>query len=212
MKAAIGPGTTFGNYRVDSLLGRGGMGVVYLATDESLERPVALKLIAPELVQNEQFRARFLREPKLAASLDHPNVIPIYEAWEHQGQLYLAMRYVKGTDLRALLEREGKLSAERTIEVVAQIAGALDAAHERGLVHRPQWRSHAGRGPHHAHDSEGSGAGPRGENSPESDPLAAGAQAVRAQLSHRVHVDLVGRVAARAGALEEGRQLVEGRL
>jgi ABC-type branched-subunit amino acid transport system substrate-binding protein/predicted Ser/Thr protein kinase len=136
MKAAIGPGTTFGTYRVESLLGRGGMGVVYLATDESLERPVALKLIAPELVQNEQFRARFLREPKLAASLDHPNVIPIYEAGEHDGQLYLAMRYVKGTDLRALLEREGKLSAERTIEVIAQIAGALDAAHERGLVHR----------------------------------------------------------------------------
>ncbi len=136
MKAAIGPGTTFGTYSVESLLGRGGMGVVYLATDESLERPVALKLIAPELVQNEQFRARFLREPKLAASLDHPNVIPIYDAGEHDGQLYLAMRYVKGTDLRALLEREGKLSVERTIEVIAQIAGALDAAHERGLVHR----------------------------------------------------------------------------
>jgi ABC-type branched-subunit amino acid transport system substrate-binding protein/streptogramin lyase len=136
MKAAIGPGTTFGTYRVDSLLGRGGMGVVYLATDVSLERPVALKLIAPELVANEQFRARFLREPKLAASLDHPNVIPIYDAGEHDGQLYLAMRYVKGTDLRALLERDGKLPAERTIEVVAQIAGALDAAHQRGLVHR----------------------------------------------------------------------------
>jgi ABC-type branched-subunit amino acid transport system substrate-binding protein/predicted Ser/Thr protein kinase len=136
MKAAIGPGTTFGTYRVESLLGRGGMGVVYLATDESLERPVALKLIAPELVQNEQFRARFLREPKLAASLDHPNVIPIYEAGEHEGQLYLAMRYVKGTDLRAALERDGKLTPERTIDLLAQIAGALDAAHERGLVHR----------------------------------------------------------------------------
>jgi ABC-type branched-subunit amino acid transport system substrate-binding protein/streptogramin lyase/predicted Ser/Thr protein kinase len=136
MKAAFTPGTTFANYRVESLLGRGGMGVVYLAHDPSLERPVALKLIAPELVQNPDFRQRFLREPKLAASLDHPNVIPIYEAGEHDGQLYLAMRYVKGTDLRALLEREGKLSAERTIEVIAQIAGALDAAHERGLVHR----------------------------------------------------------------------------
>jgi ABC-type branched-subunit amino acid transport system substrate-binding protein/DNA-binding beta-propeller fold protein YncE/predicted Ser/Thr protein kinase len=136
MKAAFTPGTTFASYRVESLLGRGGMGVVYLAQDPSLERPVALKLIAPELVQDEDFRARFLREPKLAASLDHPNVIPIYEAGEHDGQLYLAMRYVKGTDLRALLEREGKLSAERAIEVVGQIAGALDAAHERGLVHR----------------------------------------------------------------------------
>jgi ABC-type branched-subunit amino acid transport system substrate-binding protein/predicted Ser/Thr protein kinase len=136
MKAAFTPGTTFASYRVESLLGRGGMGVVYLAYDPSLERPVALKLIAPELVQNPDFRQRFLREPKLAASLDHPNVIPIYEAGEHEGQLYLAMRYVKGTDLRAALEREGKLDAQRTIEVLAQVAGALDAAHERGLVHR----------------------------------------------------------------------------
>ena len=136
MKAAFGPGTTFSNYRVDSLLGRGGMGVVYLAHDESLERPVALKLIAPELLQDDEFRARFLREPKLAASLDHPNVIPIYEAGEYEGQLYLAMRYVKGTDLRATLEREGRLSPERAIGVLAQVAAALDAAHQRRLVHR----------------------------------------------------------------------------
>ncbi|MET0810180.1 MAG: protein kinase [Thermoleophilaceae bacterium] len=136
MKAAFTPGTTFASYRVESLLGRGGMGVVYLAHDPSLERPVALKLIAPELVQNPDIRQRFLREPRLAASLDHPNVIPIYEAGEHEGQLYLAMRYVKGSDLRAALERDGKLTPERTIEVLAQVAGALDAAHERGLVHR----------------------------------------------------------------------------
>jgi ABC-type branched-subunit amino acid transport system substrate-binding protein/predicted Ser/Thr protein kinase len=136
MKAAFGPGTTFSNYRVDSLLGRGGMGVVYLARDLSLERPVALKLIAPELAQDQQFRARFLREPKLAASLDHPNVIPIYEAGEDEGQLYLVMRYVEGTDLKTTLERDGKLASDRTIELLAQVAGALDAAHERGLVHR----------------------------------------------------------------------------
>jgi ABC-type branched-subunit amino acid transport system substrate-binding protein len=136
MKAAFGPGTTVSNYRVDSVLGRGGMGVVYLARDLSLERPVALKLIAPELVQDEEFRTRFLREPKLAASLDHPNVIPIYEAGELDGQLYLAMRYVKGTDLRTTLELDGKLTPERTIEILSQVAGALDAAHERGLVHR----------------------------------------------------------------------------
>jgi ABC-type branched-subunit amino acid transport system substrate-binding protein/predicted Ser/Thr protein kinase len=136
MATAFTPGKTFASYRVESLLGRGGMGVVYLAHDPSLERPVALKLIAPDLVQDEAFRARFLREPKLAASLDHPNVIPIYEAGEHDGQLYLAMRYVKGTDLRAALQQEGKLTPERTIEVLAQIAEALDAAHERGLVHR----------------------------------------------------------------------------
>ena len=136
MKAAFTPGTAFAGYRVDSVIGRGGMGVVYLARDLSLERPVALKLIAPELLHDERFRARFLREPRLAASLDHPNVIPIYEAGEHDGQLYLAMRYVKGTDLRTALEEAGRFEPERAIEVLAQVAGALDAAHRRGLVHR----------------------------------------------------------------------------
>ncbi len=136
MKAAFIPGMTFAGYRVDSLIGRGGMGVVYLATDLSLERPVALKLIAPELAEDQHFRSRFLREPRLAASLDHPNVIPIYEAGERDGRLYLAMRYVEGSDLRTLVERDGKLSPERALRVLAQVAGALDAAHRRGLVHR----------------------------------------------------------------------------
>ena len=136
MKATFTPGTAFAGYRVDSLVGRGGMGVVYRATDLSLGRPVALKLIAPELSEDERFRARFLREPRLAASLDHPNVIPIYEAGEHEGQLYLAMRYVAGTDLKTTLERDGKLAPDRTIELLAQVASALDAAHERALVHR----------------------------------------------------------------------------
>ena len=132
----IAPGTTFAGYRVETLVGRGGMGVVYRATDLSLERPVALKLVAPELAEDGRFRERFLREPRLAASLDHPHVIPIYEAGEHDGQLYLAMRFVEGSDLRTLLEREGKLSPERTLAVLAQIADALDAAHRRALVHR----------------------------------------------------------------------------
>ena len=136
MKAAFTPGTTFAGYRVESLVGRGGMGVVYRAIDLSLERPVALKLIAPELAEDEPFRARFLREPRLAASLDHPNVIPIYEAGEHDGQLYLAMRFVEGDDLRSVLDREGKLSPERTLRILAQVADALDAAHRRALVHR----------------------------------------------------------------------------
>ena len=109
MNVTFNSGTAFANYRVESPLGRGGMGVVYCARDLSLDRPVALKLIAPELAQDEQFRARFLREPRLAASLDHPNVIPIYEAGEHDGQLYLAMRYVEGTDLKTALKGEGKL-------------------------------------------------------------------------------------------------------
>ena len=136
MKAAFTPGSTFAGYRVEALVGRGGMGVVYRATDLSLERPVALKLIAPELAGDERFRSRFLREPRLAASLDHPNVIPIYEAGEHDGQLYLAMRFVEGSDLRTLLDGEGKLSPERTLEILAQVAGALDSAHRRALVHR----------------------------------------------------------------------------
>ena len=136
MKAAFTPGTTFAGYRVEALVGRCGMGVVYRATDLSLERPVALKLIAPELADDERFRSRFLREPRLAASLDHPNVIPIYDAGEHDGQLYLAMRFVDGSDLRTLLDTEGKLPPERTVEILAQVAGALDSAHRRALVHR----------------------------------------------------------------------------
>ena len=136
MRAAISPGMIFAGYRVEELVGRGGMGVVYRATDLSLERPVALKLVAPELAEDERFRERFLREPRLAASLDHPHVIPIYEAGEHDGQLYLAMRFVEGSDLRRILEREEKLSPERTLAVLAQVADALDAAHRRALVHR----------------------------------------------------------------------------
>ncbi len=136
MSVTVGPGSTFAGYLVESLVGRGGMGVVYRATDLSLQRPVALKLIAPKLAQDERFRARFLREPRLAASLDHPNVIPIYEAGEHDGQLYLVMRFVEGSDLKTALEREQRLSPERVVAVLAQVAGALDAAHRRGLVHR----------------------------------------------------------------------------
>ncbi len=98
----------FAGYRVEALVGRGGMGVVYRATDLSLERPVALKLVAPELAEDARFRERFLREPRLAASLDHPHVIPIYEAGEHDGQLYLAMRFVEGSDLQNDSRARGK--------------------------------------------------------------------------------------------------------
>jgi YVTN family beta-propeller protein len=136
MTAAVTPGAMVGRYRVDSLIGRGGMGVVYRATDVSLERPVALKLIAPELADNEHFRGRFLKESRLAASLDHPAVVPIYEAGDRDGQLFLAMRYVEGSDLRTLLKRERTLTPQRAVAVLAQVAGALDVAHRRGLVHR----------------------------------------------------------------------------
>jgi streptogramin lyase len=128
-------GTELLGYRIEELIGRGGMGVVYRAYDLRLKRNVALKLIAPELSADERFRERFLAESELAASLDHPNVIPIYNAGEHEGQLYLAMRYVEGSDLKALL-REGPLDPGRAIAICRQAAAALDAAHARGLVHR----------------------------------------------------------------------------
>jgi serine/threonine protein kinase len=136
VSVAIGPGSTFGGYRIESLLGRGGMGVVYRGTDLALDRPVALKLVAPELAEDDRFRRRFAEEPRLAAALDHPHVVPIYEAGEHEGQLFLAMRYVEGSDLKTVLEREGRLAPERALAVLTQVADALDAAHRRGLVHR----------------------------------------------------------------------------
>ena len=129
-------GTSLAGYRIDALIGRGGMGVVYRATDRSLGRPVALKLIVPELAEDERFRHRFLEESRIAASLDHANVVPVYEAGEVDGQLFLAMRYVEGADLRTLLRREGGLEPERALALLEQIAGALDAAHRGGLVHR----------------------------------------------------------------------------
>ena len=123
-------------YELGELIGRGGMGVVYRATDVKLQRPVALKLIVPELAEDARFRKRFIDESRLAASLDHASVVPIYEAGEQDGQLFLAMRYVDGSDLRTLLERDGPLTLERTLALLGQIASALDAAHRSGLVHR----------------------------------------------------------------------------
>jgi YVTN family beta-propeller protein len=129
-------GTELAGYRIDALLGRGGMGVVYLAEDLRLKRRVALKLVSPELAADEAFRERFLAESELAASIDHPNIVPIYEAGETDGGLlFIAMRYVEGDDLRARL-RQGPLGPGETISLLAQVAAALDAAHARGLVHR----------------------------------------------------------------------------
>ena len=129
-------GTELAGYRIERLLGRGGMSVVYLAEDTRLERKVALKLLAPELSEDERFRERFLRESKLAASLDHPNVIPIYEAGDHDGTLFIAMRFVEGSDLKRLLAEEGRLEPARAVGILERVADALDAAHKRGLVHR----------------------------------------------------------------------------
>jgi serine/threonine protein kinase len=126
----------FAGYRIDSRVGRGGMGVVYRATDLSLERTVALKVLAEELAREPGFQRRFVDESKLAASLDHPNVIPIYAAGEHDGVLYIAMRFVPGHDLRTVLHEHQRLEPERAARLVAQVASALDAAHAHGLVHR----------------------------------------------------------------------------
>jgi tRNA A-37 threonylcarbamoyl transferase component Bud32/streptogramin lyase len=129
-------GTELGGYRIESRLGRGGMSVVYLAHHLGLKRRVALKILAPELAEDQRFRERFIRESEMAASLDHPNIVPIYEAGEAGGSLYIAMRFVDGTDLGALIRTEGPLDPVLAGRIVAQVADALDAAHARGLIHR----------------------------------------------------------------------------
>ena len=128
-------GTEVADYRIESLLGFGGMSVVYLAEDLRLKRKVALKLLAARLAEDESFRDRFLRESELAASIDHPNIVPIYEAGTTGDLLFIAMRYVEGRDLKERLQR-GRLDAGEAIGILAQVASALDAAHAHGLVHR----------------------------------------------------------------------------
>jgi serine/threonine-protein kinase len=130
------PGAEIAGCRIEAVAGRGGMGIVYRATQLSLGRPVALKLIAPERAGDAGFRERFERESRLAAAIDHPNVIPVYGAGEEAGHLYLVMRYVAGTDLQALLARERRLEPGRVAAILGQVAAALDAAHAAGLVHR----------------------------------------------------------------------------
>jgi serine/threonine protein kinase/DNA-binding SARP family transcriptional activator len=130
------PGTEVAGYRIERTLGRSGMSVVYLAEHDWLQRKVALKVLAPQLAEDERFRDRFVRESRLAASLDHPNVIPIFEAGASGGDLFIAMRYVEGTDLRTLLREGGPLEPGRAVAIIRQVAAALDAAHEQGLVHR----------------------------------------------------------------------------
>jgi hypothetical protein len=129
-------GADFVGYRIEELIGRGGMGVVYRAYDLRLKRTIALKLVAPELALDEGFRARFARETELAMGLEHPNVIPIYDAGDVDGRLYLAMRLIEGPDLRGILRSEGALPSTRAYAICRQVAAALDAAHAKGLVHR----------------------------------------------------------------------------
>jgi DNA-binding CsgD family transcriptional regulator len=132
----LAQGSVLGDFRIEGAIGRGGMGVVYQAVQLSLGRPVALKLIAPHLADDQDFRERFLRESRLAASIDHPHIVPVYVAGEEEGLHYIAMRFVEGVNLRTAISAEGRLEPARAARLVAQVASALDSAHERGLVHR----------------------------------------------------------------------------
>lgn len=129
-------GRQIAGYRIEREIGRGGMAVVYQAKDLRLDRTVALKLLAPELARNDTFRGRFTHESRVAAAIDHPHIVPVFEAGETDGVLYIAMRYVAGRDLRHLLDREGPLTVTVAGRIGIQVASALDAAHDHGLVHR----------------------------------------------------------------------------
>ncbi len=129
-------GSILGEYRIDELISRGGMGVVYRARHMALNRVYALKVLAPELAADEQFRDRFRREIRIAASLHHPNIVEIHYAGEHEGLLFFVMDYITGTDLHEVLRKHGALEPSRTVDLLGQLASALDAAHGRGLVHR----------------------------------------------------------------------------
>src|SRR3954452_1824123 len=127
--------TVVAGYRIVEELGRGGTSIVYRAEHVRLGRSAALKLLVPALGEAD-FRDRFLRESKLAASLDHPNIVPVYDAGEEDGLLYIAMACIDGSDLKALLAEEGRLPLRRALRIVGQIGSALDTAHSRALVHR----------------------------------------------------------------------------
>jgi YVTN family beta-propeller protein len=134
--ADLAVGSEFADYVIEAEIGRGGMGVVYRVRHLALDRVLALKLIVPAVSAEPRFRERFRRESRVAASIEHPNVIPVYHAGEERGMLYLAMRFVTGSDLGDLVARSGRLDLGRTAWIVAGVAAGLDAAHARGLVHR----------------------------------------------------------------------------
>ena len=129
-------GSVVAGHRILDVVARGGMGVVYRARHERLGRVVALKVLPPELAANAGFKERFECESRLAAAIDHPNIVPLYDAGTADGLLFITMRFVEGLDLNGLLRRDGPLSLERAVSIVGQIGAALDAAHARGLVHR----------------------------------------------------------------------------
>jgi serine/threonine protein kinase len=124
------------DYHLEERIGAGGMAVVFRARDERLQRRVALKVLAPALARDEAFRHRFIRESRAAAAVDDPHIIPVFEAGEAEGVLFLAMRYVPGGDVRTLVRRAGQLSPAQALAIISPVASALDAAHSAGLVHR----------------------------------------------------------------------------
>jgi serine/threonine-protein kinase len=133
---ALGGGGQIAGYRVEAEIGHGGMATVYRALDVKLGRRVALKILAPRLAEDDSFRQRFIHESRAAAAVDHPHIVPVFEAGESGGVLFIAMRYVGTGDVRTLLERQGRLPVDRAVAICAQVASALDAANGRGLVHR----------------------------------------------------------------------------
>jgi serine/threonine-protein kinase len=130
------PGSQVAGYLLTEQIGQGGMAVVFRAHDERLDRTVALKILSPALADDEAFRLRFIRESKAAAAVDHPHIIPVFEAGEGGGALFIAMRHVSGGDAHSLISQNGPLAPVRAAEIVSQVASALDAAHAKGLVHR----------------------------------------------------------------------------
>lgn len=129
-------GSQIAGYQLEREIGRGGVGVVYRAKDLRIGRTVALKVLAPQFALDDTFRRRFIHESRMAAAIDHPHIVPIFGAGEANGVLYIAMRYVSGPDLGALLDRDGPLPVSSALRITTQVASALDAAHEHGLVHR----------------------------------------------------------------------------
>src|SRR2546428_7018364 len=134
--AGFSVGSRIAGYRLEEQIGQGGMAVVFRAQDERLQRQVALKILSPTLAADEAFRQRFIRESRSAAAVDDPHIIPVFEAGEADGTLFIAMRYVVGRDVRSLLDATGPLPPGRAVTIVTQVSSALDAAHSFGLVHR----------------------------------------------------------------------------
>ena len=133
---SLAAGRVIGDYEIESIAASGGMGIVYRATQRSLGRRVALKVIRSEIAADPDYRARFMRESRQAAAVDHPNIVSVHEVGNHNGQLFLAMQWIEGTDLEELIRRKGRLPEDQAVRIALQLAGALQAVHDAGLIHR----------------------------------------------------------------------------